>query len=302
MKTTIATLCLLACNAQAVMVESNGYGNTFESALKNAKIAAVEQVNGTWLSGQVYSNNGKISEEIAQYNGGVIKSYNVISYFNNVVTISADVDIVKDNRMASKTGDVPQFIKDDLSFMQENYSKIEKSINYLNNKNNAFGVKLDGVEYFNKGDITSLRLSGTVSWSPKWISDFESLHKTIGQKNFSQGDKLACISVRKNYIGPDQSCIATTGFTKFNDNFTITVNGISKNKSVFNKPFYFRNNMYERVYVGYVKRDPNSVDNVYQYDNATLVFHKFEKETFNVTLDVPTNDLKQVDLFKFDIM
>lgn len=301
MKSAVAILCLLACSANAEQVTVDGYGETFDSALKNAKVAAVEKVTGTWINSQNRAKDGKVSEDIAQYNGGVIKTYKVLSYVDKVVTIEADVDVVKDNRVASRTGDVPQELRDSLSNIQDKRNAIAGTMKYLNNKSNAFGATVTKVDYVNRGDSTRVTLYGTLSWSPKWVSDLETLHQTIGQQSFDKTDKLVCITSHMGNVGADESCVPSDGLTKFKDGIFVMVTGLSNGKSVLNRPFHIESKMYEKFWPGHKKINTNFMHISYRYENETVVIYKSEQQNFMVTFDVATNDLKQVEMFEFKL-
>lgn len=189
MKKTVISLALLtAISAQAEVVTVTGYGKNFESALANAKTLAVEQVTGTWLNGEESLEDSKYSERITQYNGGVIKKYDVIKATENEVTIRADVDVVKDNRVGTKSFDVPASTRQALVERAEKNMQIGKAVEVLDDKNKAFQVVVKNVQYANLGANTEVTIQATIGWSPKWISDVGSLAKTVDQKNSPDSD------------------------------------------------------------------------------------------------------------------
>ena len=170
----------MAANAEEVVVD--GYGATYESALRAAKIAALEKVTGTWINSEHYLRNNRADERITQYNGGVIKSYKVLSYKENVVTIVADVDVVKDNRVAmNSTHEVSDEDRQKLVDRQRNYNNIRVAMDVMDGNSSMF-FKQTGVQYVNRGESTTVVVNGLIGWNKKWVSDFKSLLQTSGNR------------------------------------------------------------------------------------------------------------------------
>ena len=184
MKKLIATTILLSATAlsSATEVTVTGYGASYEDSLQNAKIQALEKVTGTWMNSEHSYDNGKFDESIVQYNGGVIKSYEVISKTDNSVTIKADVEKNKTNVVSGSSVNISETMRNELVRSAENNSQLEKAIQTLNDKNKAFSAKVTKVNYTNFGDQTQVTMIVNLGWNPKWISDVESLSKLIDQK------------------------------------------------------------------------------------------------------------------------
>lgn len=170
----------MAANAEEVIVD--GYGATYENALRAAKIAALEKVTGTWINSEHYLRNNRTDERITQYNGGVIKSYKVLSYNDNVVTILADVDVVKDNRVVmNSTHEVSDDARQKLLQRQQNFQNIRMAMDVMDANSSMF-FKQTGVQYVNRGDNTTVVVNGLIGWNKKWVSDFKSLLQTSGNR------------------------------------------------------------------------------------------------------------------------
>jgi len=182
MKYSLLLLCLIASLSNAEEVITKGYGDTFDVALRNAKIAAIEKVTGTWINSEHSLRDGKTSESIVQYNGGVIKSYEVLQYSNGVMRIKADVDVVKDNTVGTSKKDIPEDMRRQLKDKQKNQEKIQTAIKVLENRSKALRFESDAVRYSTTGDETTVTVTGHIMWTPKWESDIRTLAQTIDQK------------------------------------------------------------------------------------------------------------------------
>jgi hypothetical protein len=121
---------------------------------------------------------------MVEYNGGVIKKYDVLRYDaeQGVIVIQADVDIHKDNRVTSSTAKISDSIRQKLADSQDKHEKIEKSVSYLNAPEKAFTGTISSVDYKNMGRVTQVTVNTVVTWTPKWTSDVEELGKTIGME------------------------------------------------------------------------------------------------------------------------
>jgi hypothetical protein len=95
MKKTLLELLLASSFEYAEQVTVTGYGANYNAALENAKVLALEKGASTFIIGENRAREGKVTEEIDQYNGGVIKSYRIVSQrndgFSHEVEIAADV-------------------------------------------------------------------------------------------------------------------------------------------------------------------------------------------------------------------
>ena len=103
MKKLVIAMMLASSVAIADEVTVTGYGNTFDNALANAKLQALEKVTGTFIISESEYKDKQFKETIDQYNGGIITKYDIISSNKHQtgyeVTITADVDRKKDNRL-----------------------------------------------------------------------------------------------------------------------------------------------------------------------------------------------------------
>jgi len=177
MRSLLFSLMLIASVAVAEEVQVTGYGSNYNSALENAKVAALEKGASTFIIGESTARNGKMTEEIDQYNGGVIKKYDIVSQRSTnlgyEVTIVADV--VPKNNAVRKT-------KTPFNVDFEEYEKREKIVNRLDNVGKAIhaqvtktGTKIGRYETTVYGQVV-------LTWQPKWVTDMKSLTSVINEK------------------------------------------------------------------------------------------------------------------------
>lgn len=178
-----------AAVALAVVI-ATGCGANYDSALKNAKVDAMEQVTGTWMVSEKSLRDSNYSEQSTEYNGGVIAGYKVIGEQTKgnqtCVTIDAKVDKNKDNRVDSRSAAISPEMRRDLINKQEKSQQINEAVEYLDNKGKAFIFKTSNVEYATRGNTTIVTIVGTINLSPKWYDDVKTLGTTIDQKGKSQ--------------------------------------------------------------------------------------------------------------------
>jgi hypothetical protein len=178
MKKTILAMMLIASFAHAEQVTVTGYGQSYERALENAKVQALEKIAGTFIIGENQARNGRVTEEIAQYNGGVIKHYDVISHGTNgkehQVIITADVIEKKDNRVIRNNTD---FSADFNEFEER-----ARVVNRLDNVNVAIGATVINPRYTVGRYSTNATGTVILAYQPKWISDLKEFAKVVNQE------------------------------------------------------------------------------------------------------------------------
>lgn len=328
-----ALLAVWSIGVSALPITVDGYGKDYTSALSSAKIAALEKATGTWISSEHFLKNGKLSEEIVQYNGGVIKSYEVVKYVNGVITITADVDVVKDNRVIAKSADIPTHMRDTLLEQQANRKKIEDAVRFLDSKGKAFGVVARESIYVNRGDITEVTLKATISWNPKWETDVKALGKTINNigsisrdthervsasiisSTFSNSPMMIPAVILYGVTKPDpieqsdqhqicfinDSCyVIGVPFTMFDSDIRIMVEGTKDRNKIYNTSILFNDtNLYEMIAAGDEKR--GWLGSRVTYNNPTVVAKTNRQMNVTFSFLINTSQLSQIDRFNFTI-
>lgn len=181
-KALLAALAI-AFQVNAEVVTVTGYGQDYNQSLTNAKIAALEKVAGTFIiSDTSWKTDETVFEQIKQYNGGVIKSYDIIKSSEYEVTIKADVDVNKDNRVLFQSNSIDPKVKDELASSIDNYNKKRAIINELDNPKKAFFVKTGDMQFKPHGQFVNIKIDNQMLWQPKWISDVESFTKLSGNE------------------------------------------------------------------------------------------------------------------------
>jgi hypothetical protein len=175
MKFLISSLALISSIVLAEEVTVTGYGSSYNGALDNAKVSALEKGASTFIIGERRARNGNLSEDITQYNGGVLKTYNIINVSTTPlgyeVTIIADI-IPKNNTIK----------KQRYTEQLEEYKSKKKIINKLDNMGTTFYANVNRPSYKIGDSYTTVSFSIDLSWQPKWISDTKSFLSVIDQE------------------------------------------------------------------------------------------------------------------------
>lgn len=177
MKRLIYALVFVTPFVAAKEVVVTGYGSSYNSALENAKVAALEKGVGTFVIGESKLQDNKYNESIAQYNGGVIKTYDVSNHKSNEygheVTIVADV-VPKDNTIRRSSSQIkPDF---------EEYDKRAKVVDKLNNVGKAIHAKVTNHSYKIGNNETTIYARVKLEWQPKWITDVKAFSEVLNDK------------------------------------------------------------------------------------------------------------------------
>lgn len=165
--------------AFAEEVTVTGYGSTFDNALANAKMQALEKVTGTFIISESEYKNKQYKETVDQYNGGIINKYDIVSSSKKSsgyeVTIVADVDRKKDNRMKVNK-------PVELNAQQQDYKEKEKVFDRLDDFSKAVSIQTSHLTYNVGRNNTTINLNVILSFQPKWVSDVKSFAKVIDEE------------------------------------------------------------------------------------------------------------------------
>jgi len=189
MKKTLLALLLASSFAYAEEVTVTGYGANYGAALENAKTLALEKGASTFIIGENRARNGRVTEEIDQYNGGVIKSYRVISKHDDALSYEVEIvaDVVpKDNRVIRNTTE--------FSANFQEFGEREKVVNRLDNVGSAISATVVNPR-FNVGRY-STAASGRVvlMFQPKWISDLKDFTQVVNQRGMTSNNTRESIT------------------------------------------------------------------------------------------------------------
>ena len=178
MKKTLLALLLASSFANAAEITASGFGGSYEAALENAKVAALEQGASTFVMSERNARQNRVDETIDEYTSGVIKSYKIVSHQKNMVghevVIVADV-VPKDNTI--KKGKQSSFTPD-----FNEYERREKIVNRLDNVGNAIYADVGTPNYKIGRYHTTVYVDVTLAWQQKWIGDMRSFSTTIAEK------------------------------------------------------------------------------------------------------------------------
>ena len=210
--------------ASALEVVASGFGKDYNEALLNAKITALDNVNGAWIHGDSRVRNGMFSEKITQYNGGVITRYEVLKKENTFVIIKANVE-PRSNKMKSNSADVSA-LQSSLAGHQEAYNRKQEAIKAIDKKSQALSVEINEVHYQNSGKLTNVTMVVTIGFQDKWVADYTDLQKMAGEI------ELTCFysPLRLNVQGMDGDKVMTSNVVRLNDD-DVNLYLISGNKT-----------------------------------------------------------------------
>lgn len=169
---------LLATNiAIAEQVTTTGYGKTCDAAVANAKVNAVEQVASTFMMAESSVKDNSYREQIEKYSGGILSRYSVVNTVRGTdsctVTIQAEVDPKKDNRVVSNKGITPDF---------QEFGERVKVADRLDNVGNAIVAVIDNARWNIGRDISTLTANVNLSFQPKWVSDVRAFSSVINEE------------------------------------------------------------------------------------------------------------------------
>ena len=217
MRFLLLLLCFLSTPALALEVLAAGFGNNYAEALQNAKIVALDKVNGAWINGDSYVRNGMFSEKITQYNGGVIRTYEVMKNDTTFVIIKADVVPRASNTMTTNSTTVPTEMSRELDGRRDNYKSRQEAIRVIDNRERALAFDTTNIRYENYGDDTIVIITGKVSLQKMWANSYAELFNAAGYFDMEGFYKPLYVSI----TGFDHGKIITNTTNRFYDELSV---------------------------------------------------------------------------------
>ena len=312
----------------SVKVISRGYGSNYDEQLLNAKIAALSNAIGRFIVGDTIFNSekNKVIQNIKEYHGGYIESYNIISTASDYVEIDAIVKITKDNKIYIQ-GDNEIDIQDQLN----NYNNKREIIDYLDNPINAFFVKVNGIEIQPQIYSIQFKINSSIMWQPKWVSDLETFvteFTSPGKTSQSVNVNMVAKGVYRPHVDlvqvlfeskPRQSEEEMVCFAKDSGNdvdacrnlaggfrnmppyseMPINVIGIDKDdKIIFTRKILVKStNLYESVYRNQTKKYFLTKRT---FDQPAYIVYKYGKQDFINTIDIDNNVAQDIKKFRLE--
>ena len=183
MRSLLILSLLFSAQVGAVEVMSSACGNTYDEALTTAKVSAVDKVNGAWIHGDSYVRDNLFKETITQYNGGVIKTYEVLKQDSMCVIIKADV-VPRSNKVETNSTEINTGTIIHLKSKLDDKDSLGKATKAIDSREKAIAFIADKTEFvaLDRKD-TGLRISGTLQFKEKWKSDYADLKKLAGSVN-----------------------------------------------------------------------------------------------------------------------
>jgi hypothetical protein len=226
-------LLLVVCSlsASALEVVASGFGRDYNDALNHAKINALENVTASWINGDAYVRNGMFSEKITQYNGGVIRSYEVLKNDGKYVVIKADVAPREKNGMTTNSVNVSSQMRGELAGRMENHKSKLDAVSSINDRNKALSFVVQEIRYENKGNTTIVVAIGTLRFQDKWVADYTDLVKQAGDVELTAFYPPLRFVVQ----GMDGDRVVTNNIVRFNsdlDLYDVVGNKVAIHKNV----------------------------------------------------------------------
>lgn len=164
--------------ALSTTVIATGCGN---DSLQKAKLSALDKVNGVWMRGESFVEGNSYSEKITQYNGGVIRKFDVIDEKNDCITIKADIIPRLQNGMHTNTSTVPTDMRRELEGRKEHFFARQKAIKEVDSRRRALKFEVENLRYENKGDMTRVTVEGNIGYQKMWLSEYQELRHLAGE-------------------------------------------------------------------------------------------------------------------------
>jgi hypothetical protein len=196
------------CNlVQAVEVSSTGYGSSFDEALQNAKVLATEYAASTFITGKQELVDGKYKEALGQYNGGLVRKYEVTNTSTNSgmynVTILANVDTRKVNEIITNGDVAVNVVVPQVEQKIDDLNKIRAAWQAISATSNPFAYAVDSVKYDVDGSDMDIKYQLHMQWNPKWVDDSKQLAAAINQPINAQTHDALCWTSKKQ---PQPQC------------------------------------------------------------------------------------------------
>jgi hypothetical protein len=175
----VGLVCAYCPFALAVQTMATGIGKTPAEALANAKLVALSQTAGSFISGRESTDGGSYQSNTREFHGGYIRQLAVIS--NELgrdglhrATIRADVDPEKSNtRLETNGADIPTAWATEVERSTDEHTRIAAAL---------IAVEVDRVSLRNLGGTTEIDVDVRIMWQPKWVDDLRVFAKAVGRK------------------------------------------------------------------------------------------------------------------------
>jgi hypothetical protein len=179
-----------------VKVVASGFGDTCAQALVNAKKNALEKVNGVWVSSIERANNGKYSEEVVQYSGGVIKSFKYLRDDCTYIILEAEV-MKRSNRVQMEKADLSRQQVIHIDGIKDQVDRKKQAADSSNDRSSAvyFKPKNTQLQLHENGKDILVSIEGTFAFTDKWRADYLALREQFGYFNLPSFEPEARIVI-----------------------------------------------------------------------------------------------------------
>lgn len=168
---------------KTVEVQVVGQGSTYELALADAKIKALNRVAGMFVISHTQTRNTQQTTATSEYTGGVLRSHNVVDVNETPeglvsVTIDAVVQQGKNNVVSSTNVD-PAW-RENVNALLEEQQRQKEFAPALGNQP-MYVATITKTTLTARANYAELKVAYNVVWSPKYVDDIRTYANTAGR-------------------------------------------------------------------------------------------------------------------------
>ncbi len=173
-------VCMSYAHASTVTVDACGADE--DRAVERATQKAVQKVTGTFLSTETRTRNGTYDETIVEYGGGLVTKLSVLDRTTKnglvCVLVSADVNTDKINNRHESEFQLPS--KESITGPKVAYTDAVETSKFFDDPLKAYTTINNKSSFFVEGPNTVVKITGTLIYQPKWVSDVETFVRQSG--------------------------------------------------------------------------------------------------------------------------
>lgn len=159
-----------------------GSGTTYEEALSDAKVRALEHDAGAFVIHKSATTNTDYAASTAQYTGGVVHKYVVLSTFNRagLVYVKIDADIKRNKNNVIRSEDSADW-RSDLSVSIDE-QRAQETFQHKLADQPLFQAHIRDVKSTVQQANVTMVVKYELKWSPKFLSDLAEYTSLAGKK------------------------------------------------------------------------------------------------------------------------
>lgn len=339
---------LTVASAVALIVTANvadagtykgiGYGSHFGTALAQARLDALQQANGTWVSSVTTLDQNELEEKIAEYQGGVIKSYQIEKWDGKTLILIAEIDETSNNTVSSNKAKIDSDIKNQINELLDEQKRFNEAFSHIEDKESAFKIVTNSINFRSTGHSVIVEVDIDIMWQDKWISDSKGLLKvqnregstTYGFRNKFVGgvtnhlinnghpifaaiagqaawkdeevknSPMICFGTTKSSVANE--CFDSGRQLNFGTRMILRMDAMQGNEILFHTKRATENQaLYEYIAPNTVKSHRNFKSLDMKYLQPTVAIYSEERVNMRYGLEIPSDVATKIDEFKFKV-